>query len=408
MLGLASVFKGTCVAKQNLMTKLVSNPFLRSGLFIVIAAGLASLLFPEFVQGIFRADQFMPHATCYLRNPKIIFLHVSSDLLIGSAYVCISTTQAYLVYKASRDIPFHWMFLAFGLFIITCGFTHFMEVWTVWQAVYWLAGYVKVLCAAASVATAIALFPLVPKVFALINAVKVSEDRRVKLEAANRELEGFAYSVAHDLRSPLRTIQGMAGALQEDCGPRMEATALQYTDRIRDASHRMDALIRDMLAYSQIIRTEADLGPVDLRAAFEEAQTHLAADVGQSGAEIQVHSAFPGVIGNRILLTQVLANLLSNAVKFVPAGVRPSVKVFTKEAGQTVRICVQDNGIGIAQEHREKIFRIFERLHSNTAYPGTGIGLAIVERAMQRMNGAVGCESTLGKGSCFWIELLKA
>src|SRR5215472_19020672 len=110
----------------------------------------------------------MPHATCYLRNPRIIALHVTSDLLIGFAYVAISSTLAWLVYKSSRDIPFHWMFLAFGAFIVTCGFTHFMEVCTVWKAVYWLAGWVKVICAAASVATAIALYRLVPQIFALV------------------------------------------------------------------------------------------------------------------------------------------------------------------------------------------------------------------------------------------------
>ena len=390
------------------MSKLMSNPFLRWGLFIVTAAALASVLFPEFVQGIFRADQFMPHATCYLRNPKIIFLHVTSDLLIGLAYVCISGTLAYLVYKASRDIPFHWMFLAFGLFIITCGFTHFMEVWTVWQAVYWLAGYVKVLCAVASVATALALFPLVPKVFALIDAVKVSEDRRVKLEAANRELEGFAHSVAHDLRAPLRAIQGIAGALQEDYGSQLEPTALQYTDRIREASERMDALIRDMLAYSQLTRIDAELGPVDLRTVFQEAQTNLAADMTQSQADVRLPASFPLVLGNHVLLTQVFANLLGNAVKFVAPGVRPSVEISTQETNGIVRICVEDNGIGIAQEHKERIFHMFERLHTNTTYPGTGIGLAIVEKAMLRMNGSFGCDSTPGQGSCFWIELMKA
>src|SRR5215472_8844191 len=137
---------------------------------VVLAAGLAAvvLVSPGALRGLLRADQFMPHATCYLRNPGIIALHVTSDLLIGLAYVAISSTLGWLVYRSSQDIPFQWMFLAFGLFIITCGFTHFMEVWTVWHAVYWLAGWVKVVCALASVATAIALFRLVPRIFAFI------------------------------------------------------------------------------------------------------------------------------------------------------------------------------------------------------------------------------------------------
>src|SRR5215472_16537933 len=157
--------------------RVLANPAFRFGALIVSIA-LVTAIFPAVVRQLFRSDQFMPYATCYLRNSRMICLHVASDVLIGLAYVSISATLAYLVRKASRDIPFHWMFLAFGLFIITCGFTHFMEAWTVWTPVYWLAGYVKLICAVVSVATAIALYPLVPKVFALIRAVRVSEQRR--------------------------------------------------------------------------------------------------------------------------------------------------------------------------------------------------------------------------------------
>jgi len=371
-------------------------------------AVLLILIFPGFFKGLFRVDQFMPHATCYLRNSKVIALHVSADLLIGIAYVSISTTLAYLVYKARKDIPFHWMFLAFGLFIITCGFTHFMEVWTVWQPLYWLSGYVKVICAAASVFAALALFPLVPKVFTLINAVKVSEDRRVKLESANGELETFAYSVSHDLRAPLRGMQGMAEALREDFGKELPPGALRYMDQISGAAQRMDALIRDMLSYSRITRAEPALVSVDLNKALDEARAAIAVDATQSHADIQIEEGLPKVLANPLLLTQVLANLLSNAVKFVGPGVQPRVKIFCEKGDKIVRLCVQDNGIGIAPEYGEKIFGMFERLHSIAEYPGTGIGLAIVQKAVLRMNGTLGFESTPGQGSCFWIELPKA
>jgi len=363
---------------------------------------------PGFGKDLLRGDQFMPHATCYLRNPRVIFLHVSADLLIGFAYVCISATLGYLVYKARRDIPFHWMFLAFGLFIITCGFTHFMEVWTVWQPVYWLSGFVKVICAAASVATALALFPLVPKVFDLINSVKVSEERRVKLENANTELEAFAYSVSHDLRAPLRAVQGLTGALREDYGKQFDPQAINYMDQITSASQRMDTMIRDLLAYSKITRTIPELHTVDLHRAIQDARTMIEADVAQCKADVQIENELPNVIANPLLLSQALANLLSNAIKFVTPGVTPVVKVFAKDGGRHVRVCVQDNGIGIAAEYRDKIFGMFERLHSVTDYPGTGIGLAIVQKAVFRMDGALGFESTIGKGSCFWIDLPKA
>ncbi|HWI56342.1 MAG TPA: ATP-binding protein, partial [Bacillota bacterium] len=111
---------------------------------------------------------------------------------------------------------------------------------------------------------------------------------------------------------------------------------------------------------------------------------------------------------NPTLLTQVITNLLSNALKFVARGVRPRVEVAIKEAGRQVRVEVRDNGIGIAPEYQEKVFRMFERLHTTAEYPGTGIGLAIVQKAMLRMGGKLGLESTPGQGSCFWIELARA
>jgi signal transduction histidine kinase len=390
------------------MKWILGNSLARYGLIISAGVGLTLCLFPNIVHGLFRSDEFMPHATCYLRNPQMILLHVSSDLVIGISYVCISTTLGYLVWKASRDIPFHWMFLAFGLFIVTCGFTHFMEVWTVWKPVYWLAGYVKLICGIASAATALALFPLVPKVFALIKSVKLSEERRAKLEIANHDLEAFAYSVSHDLRAPLRAIQGLADACHEDFKTALEPGAKDYLERINAASQRMENLIHDMLRYSSVSRSEFELSPVSLGAAVADAKQELQVDIENSRAEIVIEEPLPDVIANRTLVTQVLANLLGNALKFVADGVRPRVQISAREKAGLVRVSVMDNGIGIAPEFKEKIFGVFERLHSTDKYPGTGIGLAIVQKAMIRMQGQVGIDSPSEGGSCFWIELPKA
>jgi hypothetical protein len=120
----------------------------------------------------------MPHGMCYLWVPQLWLMHVSSDLLIGLSYVAISGTLVYLLYRARHDIPFSWVFLAFGIFIIACGATHFMEVWTTWNPNYWLAGYLKLLTAAASVGTAVVLPFLVPKVLTLIRALKAATQRQ--------------------------------------------------------------------------------------------------------------------------------------------------------------------------------------------------------------------------------------
>jgi signal transduction histidine kinase len=396
------------LSKRSYFDFVFFGPFIRYGLVITALVAAVIVFFPGALHGMFRADEFMPHATCYLRNPKMILLHVSSDLAIGFSYVCISTTLGYLVYRASRDIPFHWMFLAFGLFIVTCGMTHFMEVWTVWKPLYWLAGYVKVICAAASVTTAIALFPLVPRIFALINSVKVSEQRRQQLQTAYGEMESFTYSVSHDLRAPLRAVLGMARVLEEDHGSKLDADAKAYLERIRAASDKMDGLIRDMLEYSKVTRADIALVPVSVRSALAEAKAALSADFEKSGAVLEESTPLPWVTGNARLLTQVLVNLLGNAIKFTRPGEKPRVTIAAQEYGNLVRIAVTDNGIGIAPEYQQQIFKMFERLHSASEYPGTGIGLAIAQKAMERMNGRVGLESASGEGSTFWIELPKA
>jgi signal transduction histidine kinase len=390
------------------MNRVLQNPFHRYGLLIGTFVLGVMLLSPGVLQGLLKPDEFMPHATCYLRNPRMIWLHVTSDLAIGIAYVCISTTLGYLVWKASKDIPFHWMFLAFGLFIVTCGLTHFMEVWTVWTPLYWLAGYVKVICAVASVTTALALFPLVPKVFALINSVKVSEQRGNQLQTAYGEMESFAYSVSHDLRAPLRGIQGMATALEEDHGPSLAPEGRAYLDKILQSSAKMDTLIRDMLEYSRVTRAQLDLEPTDVGASLSEAQANIAADVEKSRAVIKVQGPLPPVLANRRLLSQVFSNLLANAIKFVRPGVPPEVTISAEDLGNFIRIQVKDNGIGIAPEYQAKVFRMFERLHAPDEYPGTGIGLAIVQKGVERMNGKLGLQSTPGEGSSFWIDLPKA
>src|SRR5258708_950354 len=131
----------------------------------------------------------MAHGYCYLWNRSLVSLHLVSDLIIGFSYVAISLTLLYLVRRAKRDVPFHWMFIAFGAFIIACGGTHFMEVWTLWTPVYWLAGTVKLVTALASVTTAFALPPLIPRSLSMIRSAKLSDERARNLEAANAALE---------------------------------------------------------------------------------------------------------------------------------------------------------------------------------------------------------------------------
>ncbi len=231
--------------------------------------------------------------------------------------------------------------------------------------------------------------------------------RTADLEASNQALEAYSYSVSHDLRAPLRAMQGFAQALQEDYGDTLDATGKNYIQRIAGAAARMSTLIQDLLDYSHLSRTDIALKPVRLSAAIREALAQLNGEISLSGAQITVDPALPDVMGNELILSQILYNLIGNAIKFVPDGTRPVVRIGAEARDERVRIWVEDNGIGIAPEHQARIFRVFERLHGVETYPGTGIGLAIVHKGASRMQGAAGLESTTGKGSRFWVELHK-
>lgn len=230
-------------------------------------------------------------------------------------------------------------------------------------------------------------------------------ERVRQLEAANRELEAFAYTVSHDLRAPLRAMQGFSQALLEDYGSALDETAGEYARRVVGAAERMDVLIGDLLQYSRLTRAELPPRPMSLARAVEEARHQLGAALTERGARITVEEGLPDVLAHARTVVQVLTNLLSNAVKFVAADVEPRVRVRAERRGASVRLWVEDNGIGIAPEHQERIFRVFERLHGLEAYPGTGVGLAIVAKGTERMGGRAGVESAPGAGSRFWVEL---
>jgi signal transduction histidine kinase len=222
-------------------------------------------------------------------------------------------------------------------------------------------------------------------------------------EQSNAELEAFAYSVSHDLRAPLRAIVGFAEALQEDCTKDLNQQGREYLDEIIKAAARMNVLVQDLLEYGRVSRVNLQLTAVNLKDAVDDAIRQLGNDHGGS---LALHiSPDLWVRAHEQALAQVTFNLLSNAVKFHKKGLSPQVDLRAEAHNTSVRLSVTDNGIGIAPQHRERIWQVFERLHDRETYPGTGIGLAIVKRAISRMEGSCGLESEVEKGSTFWIEL---
>ena len=170
----------------------------------------------------------------------------------------------------------------------------------------------------------------------------------------------------------------------------------------------MDVLIQDLLAYSRLVRAEVTLDPVSHETVVDEARGALELEVKERGGEIVVDRPLGRVLAHRAVLGQIVTNLLANAVKFTRPDAPPRVRVRGERERGRVRLWVEDNGIGIAPEHHERIFRAFERLHGMQQYPGTGIGLAIVQKGAVRLGGQAGVESEPGAGSRFWVELAEA
>jgi PAS domain S-box-containing protein len=218
--------------------------------------------------------------------------------------------------------------------------------------------------------------------------------RTEQLAEANMELRAFAHTIAHDLRAPLRNVQGYAAALLEDEAAGLSDSGNRFLRRILAVSQHMDRLVTDLLAYSQLSRAELRLQPVELDRVVQLALDDMETQIAASGARIEAAGPLPTVLGNEAVLVQVFENLIGNAIKFVAPGVAPHVRIDAHEDADadTAWVRIADNGIGIPEDKRERIFDVFERLHGEEQYQGTGIGLAIVKKGVERLGGTVRVE----------------
>lgn len=228
------------------------------------------------------------------------------------------------------------------------------------------------------------------------------EQRTAELRKSIGELEHFSYSLTHDMRAPLRAMRGFATLLLTECKESLTRNGKDYLRNISMSADRMDQLIVDALDYSKAIREKLPLMTVDA-AALLRGMLESYPMFQPSLVAIRIEGTIPPVIGNRAGLTQCFSNLLNNAVKFVLPGQMPQVRIWAEQDGGRVRVLFEDKGIGIRKDDHERIFEMFQRL--NLDYPGTGIGLALVRKVVERMNGHVGVESEPGQGSRFWLDL---
>jgi signal transduction histidine kinase len=242
------------------------------------------------------------------------------------------------------------------------------------------------------------------------HAVKLEqtvEERTAQLREKIGELEAFSYSVSHDMRSPLRAMQGYAVALLTEHKESLNAEGQHYLERIHKAATRLDLLIQEVLTYSRIAKEQLSLAPMDLEKLIVEVRQAYPS-LQEPKTIITIQPPLPTVIGHEALLTQIISNLLGNAVKFVKPGATPKIVIRAETIGAMVKVWFEDNGIGIDPAHFKRIFEIFGRIYGEKKFEGTGIGLAIAKKAAERMGGEIGVESQPGQGSRFWFTLRKA
>jgi len=231
------------------------------------------------------------------------------------------------------------------------------------------------------------------------------EKRSIELQVSSAELDAFSYSISHNVRAPLRHIQGYAQALVDDYGDRLDEAGRDYANRLGESAVRLDGVIRDLVGYARICRAQLRPEYLTLGTALEEADARLRAKAWRRGPRPNLAGLDAEVLADREILVGVLTELLDNAGKFVAPGRESTVRVWAERREGRVRLWVADNGAGIAPDHQDRVFRMFERLSPVGQGDGNGIGLAIVRKGVERLGGTLGVESVLGEGSRFWIEL---
>jgi signal transduction histidine kinase len=391
----------------------------------------------EFLTNLFNAD-FMPHGGCMRWDRQVVWLHLISDAFIALAYYSIPVALVYFI-RRRRDLAFQNVFVWFCAFIFACGTTHLMSVWTLYDPVYRLEGVIKAVTALVSVYTAFLLWPLIPRALALpspsqleaanrelafqiherrqaeerIRQMNTELERRVaerteelqrstqETQARNAEIEQFIYTVSHDLKSPLVTVQGFAGLLERDLREGRTDRLAEFTEQIKSGVAQMAELIDDLLNLSRVGRIMRPPEPVDFSDLARKILRLHYRELEASHIHVEVQEGLPTIHVDKERIAEVIENVISNAIKYGGAAESPRIEIGGEVVDDEVRFFVRDNGPGIPERYHKKIFDLFERLDTSTE--GTGVGLTIVRRAMEVHGGRVWVESAPGQGTVIWL-----
>ena len=384
------------------------------------------------------SEAFMPHGMCYLWEPELLWTHVLADTFTWLAYWAIPPALIYLVLRARREVPegadyleralpYDWVFWAFGAFIVACGGTHLMAVWTVWRPDYWVSGGVKVVTATASVATAVALPPLIPRILKVVHDARASDFRRMRLEEANEQLTElnrrleeaetararFFANVSHDLRTPLTLILGPTRELMES-----DAIGAEERDVLGSVEANARVLLGQVDELLDVARMEEGTRPVriseaDLAAVVQNVASNFRAVARSKDVDFKVWTPerLPALTDRR-KVERIVLNLVANAFKHAPEGgtvrVHLGASSGPEDEGGSVSLVVEDSGPGIPVEERQRVFGRFERSDGATEDAGTGgwgLGLAIVRELATTLGGSVAVSDSQEGGARFEVRL---
>lgn len=378
----------------------------------------------------FAREGFQPHGYCLLWDPKLFWTHVVSDAAIALSYLSIPMVLIVLTLRRPDLMPRHIVVL-FSAFILACGATHLMGIWTMWTPDYGAQGAVKAMTAGVSVVTAAALWPLAPKVLrtpsiasyeaktaALEKVVAEARERDAQIVRLNAELtesldaerqlnciqREFVAMVSHEFRTPLAIIDGRARQISRAAGREARGQEAERADEIRAAVCRIVDLMESVLqsARMEAGKIEFKPQPTDLADIVRE-ECRATAELARDRSVLtHVQQSIP-IDGDPVLIRQIVSNLLSNAVKYSDAG--STVTVRAKLEGDAAVVSVSDEGVGIPPDELERLFTRFFRASTSEGRPGSGIGLHLLRHFVDMHDGGVDVVSEVGVGTTFTVTL---
>jgi signal transduction histidine kinase len=351
------------------------------------------------------AQGLTPHGFCLTWDPGLLWLDALSDGVTMLAYFSIPLAMLWFM-RRRQDMPNRWLALLFVAFIVACGATHGLALLTLWVPAYRVEGIAKLITACLSIVTAIALWPLVPRLLKVPSTADMAAKHR-ELARANGELEAFSYSVSHDLRAPLRAINGYTRILSEDFGADLPAEGRSHLQVVIANTQRMGGLIDALLSFARLGRLPIAGAPIDMAKQVRSVVDDLRPLCDGRGMEIVIGD-LPPCHGDPGLVRQILQNLIENAIKYTRTRALARIEIGVREGPElTVNpvFFVADNGVGFDMRYSDRLFGVFQRLHRLEDYEGHGVGLATVRRIVERHGGRIWADAKPDSGATFFFTL---